>query len=175
LPTHRVVAGLAAFDADKMLADAAPWFEVTDLGAAITPAAALARLHAAGADGPAFLAKTAAGVHLLRTKTAAVEERLSAVPELQRRLDVVQLHKVLLEGVLGISEEAIRNQTNVEYLRSVEESFERVAAGANVAFLMNPVKIEQMRDIAFAGEVMPQKSTDFYPKMMSGLTIYGVE
>ncbi|MGA7463582.1 MAG: hypothetical protein WBW69_25320, partial [Candidatus Korobacteraceae bacterium] len=46
---------------------------------------------------------------------------------------------------------------------------------AQVTFLMNPVRIEQMRDIAFAGEVMPQKSTDFYPKMLSGLTIYSVE
>lgn len=179
LPTHRVVSGVAGFDAAKMLAAAAPFFAISDLGAndpaTITVEAALARLHSAGADGPAFLAKTAQGVHLLRTKRTAVEDRLSAVPPRQRQLNVVQLHKVLLEGVLGISEEAIRNQTNLDYLRSAEEAFARVQAGANVAFLMNPVKIEQMRDIAFAGEVMPQKSTDFYPKMMSGLTIYGVE
>ncbi len=175
LPTHRVVSGLAGFNATKMLADAAPWFDVSDLGAVITVEAALAHLESAGAEGPAFVTKTAGGVHLLRTKKSAVAERLSSLPERQRQLDVVQLHKVLLEDVLGISEEAIRNQTNLEYLRSAEEAFERVAAGANVAFLMYPVKIEQMRDIAWTGEVMPQKSTDFYPKLMSGLTIYGVE
>ena len=46
---------------------------------------------------------------------------------------------------------------------------------ADVAFLMNPVRMEQVRDIAFAGEVLPQKSTDFYPKLLSGLTIYALE
>jgi len=46
---------------------------------------------------------------------------------------------------------------------------------ANVAFLMNPVRMEQVRDIAFAGEVLPQKSTDFYPKLLSGFTIYALE
>jgi len=50
-----------------------------------------------------------------------------------------------------------------------------VRQGANVAFLMNPAKIEQVRDIAFGGEVLPQKSTDFYPKLLSGLAIYALE
>jgi uncharacterized protein (DUF1015 family) len=49
------------------------------------------------------------------------------------------------------------------------------SGSAQVAFLMNPVRIEQMGDIAFAGAVMPQKSTDFYPKMLSGLTIYSLQ
>ncbi|MEO5936334.1 MAG: DUF1015 domain-containing protein [Terriglobales bacterium] len=175
LPTHRVVSSLFGFSAEKMLADAAPYFEVSDLGANLTAEAALEQLHSAGEDGPAFIAKTAKATHLLRSKKDAVAQRLAAQPERQRQLDVVQLHKVLLEGVLGISEEAIRNQINLEYLRSAAEAFQRVDSGANVAFLMNPVKIQQMRDIALAGEVMPQKSTDFYPKLMSGLTIYGLE
>jgi uncharacterized protein (DUF1015 family) len=46
---------------------------------------------------------------------------------------------------------------------------------ANVAFLVNPVRVEQVRDIAFGGEVLPQKSTDFYPKLLSGFTIYALE
>jgi len=90
-------------------------------------------------------------------------------------LDVVQLHKLILEGVLGISEEAIRNQQNISYVRDANEALERVRQGANVAFLMNPVRIEQVRDIAFAGEVLPQKSTDFYPKLLSGLTMYALD
>jgi len=52
---------------------------------------------------------------------------------------------------------------------------QQVAQGANVAFLMNAVPVQQMRDVAFAGEVMPQKSTDFYPKLMSGLTLYALD
>jgi len=67
------------------------------------------------------------------------------------------------EGVLGISEEAIRDQKNIRYLRDIDECLTQVRSGAaNVAFLINPVRAAQVRDIAFAGEVMPQKSTDFY-------------
>jgi uncharacterized protein (DUF1015 family) len=94
----------------------------------------------------------------------------------QQALDVVQLHRCLLEGVLGISEEAIRNQDNINYVRDPAEALARVRTGAaNVAFLMNPVRMRQVRDIAFAGDVLPQKSTDFYPKLLSGLTIYALE
>ena len=94
----------------------------------------------------------------------------------QQALDVVQLHKCLLEGALQISEDAIRNQQNVSYCREAAEALAQVRAGqAQVAFLMNPVRMEQVRDIAFAGEVLPQKSTDFYPKLLSGLTVYALD
>jgi uncharacterized protein (DUF1015 family) len=88
----------------------------------------------------------------------------------------VQLHKCLLEGSLGLSEEAIRNQTNVTYIREAGEAMKLVRDGkADVAFLMNAARMSQVRDIAFAGEVLPQKSTDFYPKLLSGLAIYALE
>ena len=94
----------------------------------------------------------------------------------QQALDVVQLHKCLLEGVLKISEEAIRKLENISYHREAGDALAQVRSGeAQAAFLMNPVRMEQVRDIAFAGEVLPQKSTDFYPKLLSGLTIYGME
>jgi uncharacterized protein (DUF1015 family) len=94
----------------------------------------------------------------------------------QESLDVVQLHKVLLESVLALSEESIRNQENISYVRDAGEAIERVrTGGANVAFLMNPVRMAQVRDIAFNGEVLPQKSTDFFPKLLSGLTIYAMD
>ena len=94
----------------------------------------------------------------------------------QQSLDVVQLHKCLLEAVLDISEDDIRDQKNVSYIRDAGDAMARVRQGAaNVAFLMNPVRMRQVRDIAFSGEVLPQKSTDFYPKLLSGLTIYAME
>ena len=93
----------------------------------------------------------------------------------QQALDVVQLHKCLLEGVLKLSEESIRNQQNLSYLRDASEALVQVCTGAaNIAFLMNPCPVLQVRDVAFAGEVMPQKSTDFYPKLLSGLTAYAL-
>ena len=60
-------------------------------------------------------------------------------------------------------------------MREPQEAVDEVRRGANVAFLMNPVPVEQVRDIAFSGEVLPQKSTDFFPKLLSGLTIYSLE
>ncbi len=82
----------------------------------------------------------------------------------QQALDVVQLHKCLLEGALRLSEESIREQQNLSYIRDTAEAIERVRSGsANVAFVMNAAGMQQVRDIAFAGEVLPQKSTDFIP------------
>ena len=93
----------------------------------------------------------------------------------QQALDVVQLHKVLLEGVLKLSEESIRDQQNLSYIRDAGEALAATRTGANISFLMNPCRISQVGDIAFAGEVLPQKSTDFYPKLLSGLTIYALD
>jgi uncharacterized protein (DUF1015 family) len=133
-------------------------------------------LHEASEDGStAFVAITRQGPYLLKAKKRAIAEALENLPERQRSLDVVQLHKILLEKVLGISEEAVRNQVNVKYERDAFEAISHVRQGANVAFLMNPVRIEQMSEVAFAGEVMPQKSTDFYPKLLSGLAIYALD
>src|SRR4029077_11956799 len=129
----------------------------------------------AGANGTAFVAVTRQGPYLMRARESAVQDALEQLPDLQRNLDVVQLHRIMLERVLGISEEAIRNQQHIRYERDAFEAISWVRQGANVAFLMNPAKIEQVRDIAFAGEVLPQKSTDFYPKLLSGLTIYALE
>jgi uncharacterized protein (DUF1015 family) len=120
-------------------------------------------------------AGTRQGPYLMRAKQDAIQHAMRDVPALQRELDVVQLHRVLLERVLGISEEAVRNQENVRYERDAFEAISWVRQGANVAFLMNPAKIEQVRDIAFGGEVLPQKSTDFYPKLLSGLAIYALD
>ena len=86
------------------------------------------------------------------------------------------LHKLLLERGLGLSEDSIRNQEHISYYRDADEAAAQVREGkADLAFLLNPVRAEQMSDVALAGEVMPQKSTDFYPKLLSGLTIYALE
>ena len=137
---------------------------------------ALGILRAAGKAGTALLGVTANRAFLFDTPRALASNLLQGLSLRQQSLDVVQLHKCLLEGVLGISEEAIRDQTNVSYVRDAEEALTRVREGsANIAFLINPVRMQQVRDIAFAGEVLPQKSTDFYPKLLSGLTIYALE
>ncbi len=174
LPTHRVVWGLELFRTEDLVRGAHPYFEVHAAGTQMGAEQAVALLEAAGREGPAVAAVTSGGVFLLRARAGAADGLLTGVSSRQRGLDVVLLHKVLLEQVLGVSEEAVRDERHLAYLRDPAEAMARGRAGAGVkvAFLMNPARIEQVRDVAFAGEVLPQKSTDFYPKLLSGLTLY---
>ncbi len=175
LPTHRVVFGLENFDILAKAAQVMEYFEIQDLGAIANVQEAQARLREAGKDRTALLAVTAQNAFLLRARKDVVPGRLQDLSEQQRGLDVVQLHKLVLEEIIGMSEEDIRAQKHLKYIRDAEEALNEVRSGAaQIAFLMNPVRMQQVRDIAFAGEVLPQKSTDFYPKMLSGLTIYSL-
>jgi uncharacterized protein (DUF1015 family) len=127
-------------------------------------------------QGPAFVAVTNSGASLLRSKPEAVAAALAALPERQRQLDLSHLHSIVLDRLLGLDAEKVREQTNIRYLRDADEAVDLVRRGeANVTFLTNPVSMEQLREVAFASEVMPQKSTDFFPKLLSGLTIYALE
>jgi uncharacterized protein (DUF1015 family) len=175
LPTHRIVHGLSTFDRENMLEHAARFFDIDRIDLRTESRSATTLLGEAGAHCTAFVAVTRQGPYLMRAKKTPVREALSELPARQRELDVVQLHRILLERILGISEEAIRNQEHVRYERDAFQAISWVRQGANVAFLMNPARIEQVSEIAFAGEVLPQKSTDFYPKLLSGLTIYALE
>jgi len=173
LPTHRVVHSLKQFDREQFIERARKYFEVVALTGSCEQK--MSRLHEAGHHGTTLIAASGDECFLLHARAGAMDNVLKDVAPLQRQLDVVVLHKVLLEHVLGLSEESIRNQENISYHRDADEALKRVRDGANIAFLMNPIKMEQLREITFAGGVLPQKSTDFYPKMLSGLTIYSVD
>ncbi len=176
LPTHRVVHGLPSFSTAAFREGACPYFSVDEVDASVDAARAKVILREAGRMGTALLAVTADRVFLLDRAKLVSPEIFAGWSLRQQALDVVQLHKCLLEGVLGISEEAVREQKNVRYIRDIGEAMAQVRSGAaNVAFLMNPARMSQVRDIAFAGEVLPQKSTDFYPKLLTGLTIYALD
>ena len=175
LPTHRVVHSLPSFSMDSLRAGASEFFSVEEADASINAARATVMLREAAHTGTSLLAVGRDRV-LLLSRPKAPASAFGNLSLRQQGLDVVQLHKLLLEGALGISEEAIRNQQNVTYIRDASEAMALVRDGrADVAFLMNPARMQQIRDIAFGGEVLPQKSTDFYPKLLSGLTIYALE
>ena len=147
-----------------------------EVDAAIDAGRATGILREAGRSGTALLAVSAERAFLLDRPKAFDSELFAGLSLRQQTLDVVQLHKCLLQSVLGLSEESILNQQNISYIRETGDALGRVRRSeANIAFLMNPVRTEQVRDVAFAGEVLPQKSTDFYPKLLSGLTIYALE
>jgi uncharacterized protein (DUF1015 family) len=178
LPTHRVVHTLASFSEETFRKAAGVFFDVEDVDSSIDAARATAILRESGRAGTAILAVTANRAFLLHHLDPNSTAHISGLSIRQQALDVVQLHKCLLERVLNLSEESIHNQQNLSYVRDAAEALAQVrepGGRANITFLMNPCRMSQVRDIAFAGEVMPQKSTDFYPKLLSGLTIYALD
>jgi uncharacterized protein (DUF1015 family) len=173
LPTHRVVHGLQNFTPDGFLAEAQKFFTAERLPDASSEGCL--RTLSAQPD-TAFVAVLRTGAWLLRPKTEAVARMLEKISERQRKLDLTILHSIVLEHVLGLDAENIRQQTNLRYLRDAADAVDQVQRGeAQAAFLTRPVTMEQLKEVAFAGEVMPQKSTDFYPKLLSGLAIYALD
>jgi uncharacterized protein (DUF1015 family) len=177
LPTHRVVRGLPAFSEETFRDASRNFFDVEEVDGSIDGPRATAILRESGRAGTSILAVTAKRSFLLHHPSAAAT-RFAGLSVRQQELDVVQLHKCLLEKVLNLSEESVHNQQNLSYVRDASEALSQVrdaSSPADIAFLMNPCRMSQVRDIAFADEVMPQKSTDFYPKLLSGLTIYALD
>ena len=173
LPTHRVVHSLPSFDPAAFVRAAEEFFTVEALPAADSTSYIETLKIQAGA---AFVAVTRGGDFLLRSRPEAVDAALAGLPERQRQLDLSHLHSIVLDRLLGLDAEKVRDQTNIRYLRDAGEAVELVRRGeADVAFLANPVTMEQLREVAFAGDVMPQKATDFFPKLLSGLTIYALD
>jgi uncharacterized protein (DUF1015 family) len=182
LPTHRVVHSLPGFDWEKLCSQAAPFFEVRKLDAT-GHAAEDARkvrqaLEQAGRERPtiaAYAGPDRAALLSLRQE-ADLAAALGEFPETLRSLDVVLLHGLVLEKVMQIGRQAVREQKHLRYVRELEQAIEEVNAGqAQGAFLMNPTPIQAVCDNAFAGQPLPQKSTDFYPKLLSGLTVYWMD
>jgi uncharacterized protein (DUF1015 family) len=173
LPTHRVVHSLEGFDPAVFAAAAKEFFTVE----ALAEADATGLMAMLGRQqGTAFVAVTRAGGLLLRSKPETIAGALAGLPERQRNLDLSHLHSIILDRLLGLDAEKVREQTNLRYLRDAGEAVDQVRRGeADIAFLTNPVTMEQLREVAFAGDVMPQKSTDFFPKLLSGLAIYALD
>lgn len=156
LATHRVVSNVPEFDADNLLkqSGARKLASVDELKDRFsTPAPDRIRIGIALRD----------GVYLIDRARASGE------------LDVKVLHGDILGKLLNINEEAVRNESYLQYVRGIDAAVEKVTTGgAQAAFLLEPTTVEQVADVAFSGGVMPQKSTDFYPKLLTGLTIYKI-
>jgi uncharacterized protein (DUF1015 family) len=179
LPTHRVAFGLPDFSGRDFATKAEQYFAVEEIHATPDghlPGAPGLLQHLSETPGTAFIAATRDGDFLLTPKPEAVAPLLANLSPRQQQLDVVQLHKIVLEGLLGLNEEKVRAGNNVRYLREATDALQQVGSGnADVAFLIKPVTLDQMKDISLNLEVMPQKSTDFYPKLLSGLAMYTLD
>lgn len=183
LPTHRVVSRLVRFRFEEFRARLEPHFACESFAFAGREKrqATLARFRRAlserGQDRPAIGVYAGGAFHLFVLRQDA--DLAALLPEAtgeERQLDVVVLHQLLLERGLGISAEAVSREQHLSYERELEAALAAVDEGrAQLACLMNPVRIEQVMRIALGGGVLPQKSTDFYPKLLSGMTIYRLE
>jgi uncharacterized protein (DUF1015 family) len=159
LATHRLVGGIDGFDAQQFIR-----------AAGLRPVGGVAELRRIWAE--PHEARVRIGVAIAGLDPLYLYEAERGADS----LDVRVLQEKLIGGALGIGEEAVRDEKHTRYIRGVEPAIGEVRRGAaQIAFLLEPVSVKEVADIAFAGGVMPQKSTDFYPKLLSGLTIYRLE
>jgi uncharacterized protein (DUF1015 family) len=168
-PTHRLLTGLKD-DTDKQLAirDVAMRdFEVEPLGDARELEPPQNGGHVAFGYMDSFLKKP---VRLTLKDQRIADEALQGMPEPYRRLDTAVLEAIVLRGALAMSEDDISHLRGLEYSKSLDDAIQRVESGtADAGFFMRATPVEQVREVAEAGESMPPKSTYFYPKVPTGL------
>jgi uncharacterized protein (DUF1015 family) len=98
------------------------------------------------------------------------DDALTGMPEPYQRLDTAVLEALILRGALGMSEDDISHLRGLDYSKNLDDAIQRVESGAaDAGFFMRATPVEQVREVAEAGESMPPKSTYFYPKVPTGL------
>ncbi|MGB7846153.1 MAG: DUF1015 domain-containing protein [Candidatus Acidiferrum sp.] len=187
LPTHRVVTNRRDFSWSAVRRYLEPWFvtEVFSFDEESRRQEAIGKFLQRLADAKpqraigVYPAPEPAGhaFYLLTLRPEAnIAQILPGLSPLQRELDVVLLHQGILEPALGITPHAVASEANLSYEREASAALESVDRGtAQIAFLLNPADVDLVVRVATAGEVMPQKSTDFYPKLLSGISMYRID
>ena len=174
LPTHRLLFGLSMEALSKLSNEHfAQYFTVQPLGMEETAEVLLRRLKQAGETQPSFVLSTKDAVWLL-----SLNERGRRRMEQTGRtaawnaLDVAVAHTLVLEELLGLSAADMTAGTHVRYVQGADEALQAVQRGeAQVALLLNGTRVRQICDVALADDRMPQKSTYFYPKLITGLVM----
>lgn len=171
-PTHRLLRGLQGFDPAVLLDACRADFLVTPDVSVDSLDEMLEQAYQAGQKAFGFYTGGDTFTLLTLKDTAVMDALLPELSPVSRQLDVNVLHSLVLERLLGIDKENMKNQVNLTYTRSLREALDGVEAGVYQAcFILNPTRVEEIRDVAAAGEKMPQKSTYFYPKLITGLTM----
>ncbi|MBI5971234.1 MAG: DUF1015 domain-containing protein [Deltaproteobacteria bacterium] len=181
-PTHRVVHGLQGFTAAGFLGKCREHFNVREFKFSDSGEYGsvrnefLSNLEASGKGKISIgLSIRGAGsyyVLILKAKDTMQKVFGNTIPDVFKNLDVTVLHSLILGRALGISQEAQEKQQNLLYVTRCDDALDAVNKDNNqLVFLLNPTRVEQVKAAAEAGFVMPQKSTYFYPKLLSGLVI----
>lgn len=179
LPTHRLVHALPKVDLEEVLRTVAPWFEVSREPLPTSGLALRQRLQTAGAERAAFgLALPGKGELCVLTLRAGFDPDaagLGALPPALQRLDVALLHELVIERALGIGKPAQEAKTNLYYYKSTDEALAVARDGTGdvqLVCFMNATPVSDVRAVCDSGQVMPQKSTFFHPKIPNGLVIH---
>lgn len=177
-PTHRLVRDLPDFDKEKVLDGCREYFDVTQYSGTENMESELAKQYDAGKKAFGFYCGNGEWYMLVLKNIEVMSEMLPDLSQPSQQLDVSVLHTLVLEKIFGIDKENMANQINLTYTKFFSEAVSAVdGKKAQCSFVLNPTRVTEIRDVAAAGEKMPQKSTYFYPKMITGMVMndLGVE
>ncbi len=163
LPTHRLARAEGSFDAPAFWSAMERLFDLEELAG--PPANALADIAST-----AFVVRTSDGTMRLATLRAGVDparEIASDHSDHWKRLDVTVLQELILKPLFGIDPDDPATLDRLSFAKDANEALR--VDNADVAFVVAPTRMDQLRAVALSGETMPQKSTYFYPKLLSGL------
>ena len=171
-PTHRLVRDLADFDEQKLLDGCREYFDLTEKDHIGSMEADLDALYQEGKKAFGYYSGGDKWWLMVLKDLSVMKDVLPGKSEASQGLDVSVLHNLVLERIFGIDKENMAKQVNLTYTRSFDEAVESVKSGkSQCAFILNPTRVTEIRDVAAAGEKMPQKSTYFYPKLITGLVM----
>ena len=174
LPTHRGIHNLKEFDLEQLLSRLEPGFQVEKVATLGELEAAMqgpgVRIGLAVQDNPTY--------YLLQLRKSTGDEPtfMAGITGAMRQLDVNVLHEGILNACLGVDARQSSGQAQVAYFRHREELLAQLEQGElQAAFILNPTRLDEVRELSEQGEKMPQKSTDFYPKLLTGLVMMKME
>lgn len=175
-PTHRLVRNLDSFNAERVIDGCKEFFDVTEHSDINTIESTLMELYNQGKKAYAFYCGGSSYKLLVLKDTNIIKKLLPNASTATQQLDVTILHTLILEKIFGIDAENMAKQINLTYTKIFDEAISSVQQGnSQCAFILNPTRVSEIREVASNGEKMPQKSTYFYPKMITGLVMNQLE
>ncbi len=179
LPAHRMLTGIKDSTLATFIQKSGDYFDITtipfkDIGIEKGRTELLATLRSKTSKNIfGVFMKDSGEFYLLELKPNVMEKMFgNELPESLRDLDVTVLTRLIFTEILGFDQARLDNEKLIAYSSIAEEAIDAVASGkCDITFILNPTKIEQVRNIAEKGLIMPRKSTYFYPKVITGLVL----
>lgn len=171
LPTHRIVHNLPSFELSDFLTELEKFFELEKISATAKPDTVLKEQQDAGKTAFVMGTRETAFYLLILKDPAKMCELSPGRSAAWCSLDAAVLQTLIFQQLLGLTQDSIAKQENITYTRDTEAAIDALSKNAQLVFLLNPTKISQIMAVAASGDKMPQKSTYFYPKLLTGLVI----